>query len=40
MADGIVTYEEFCDYHKDKSASIDSDDYFALMMRNSWKIDG
>jgi hypothetical protein len=40
VADGIVTYAEFCDYYKDISASIDNDDYFALMMKNSWKIDG
>jgi Ca2+-binding EF-hand superfamily protein len=39
VADGIVTFEEFCDYFKDVSASIDADDYFALMMKNSWKID-
>ena len=38
VADGIVTFEEFCDYFKDVSASIDDDDYFALMMQNSWKI--
>lgn len=38
--DGIVTREEFLDYYKDISASIDSDDYFELMMRNSWKIPG
>ena len=39
VADGIVTFDEFIDYFKDISASIDSDDYFALMMKNSWKID-
>lgn len=38
VADGIVTFEEFLDYFKDISASIDGDDYFALMMQNSWKI--
>lgn len=38
MADGIVTMDEFLDYFKDVSASIDRDDYFALMMQNSWKI--
>lgn len=32
VADGIVTFEEFCDYFRDVSASIDRDDYFALMM--------
>jgi hypothetical protein len=39
VADGIVTFEEFLDYFRDVSASIDRDDYFALMMKNSWKID-
>ncbi len=31
-ADGIVTFEEFCIYYKDVSASIDTDEYFAFMM--------
>jgi hypothetical protein len=39
VADGIVTFEEFCDYFKDVSASIDNDEYFAQMMKNAWKID-
>ena len=38
VADGIVTFDEFLDYFRDISASIDRDDYFALMMQNSWKI--
>jgi Ca2+-binding EF-hand superfamily protein len=38
--DGIVTGEEFVEYYKDVSASIDDDDYFELMIRNAWKIDG
>jgi Ca2+-binding EF-hand superfamily protein len=36
--DGKVTLEEFEDYYKDVSASIDRDDYFELMMRNAWKL--
>ncbi len=38
VADGVVTVEEFLDYFRDVSASVDRDDYFALMMQNSWKI--
>ena len=38
--DGIVTIEEFEDYYKDISASIDRDDYFELMMNNTWNLDG
>ena len=38
--DGVVTYEEFEDYYKEVSASIDGDDYFELMMRNAWRIAG
>ena len=38
--DGIVTIEEFEDYYKDISASIDRDDYFELMIRNAWHIAG
>jgi len=38
--DGIVSYEEFEDYYKEISASIDEDDYFELMIRNAWRIAG
>jgi Ca2+-binding EF-hand superfamily protein len=38
--DGIVSLEEFEDYYKEISASIDGDDYFELMMRNAWRIAG
>lgn len=38
IADGIITFEEFCDYFRDVSASIDSDEYFAVMMENAWKV--
>ncbi len=40
QADGRVSLEEFEDYYKDISASIDDDDYFELMMRNAWHIEG
>merc|ERR1711916_350587 len=39
-SDGLVTYEEFEDYYKEISASIDGDDYFELMIRNAWRIAG
>ena len=38
--DGIVTREEFIEYYKNVSASIDTDDYFELMMRNAWHLTG
>jgi calcyphosin len=38
--DGEVTWEEFLDYYKELSASIDGDDYFELMIRNAWRIAG
>ena len=33
--DHIVILDEFKDYYKDLSASIDDDDYFELMIRNA-----
>ncbi|OMJ67014.1 hypothetical protein SteCoe_35940 [Stentor coeruleus] len=36
--DGTVTLEEFEEYYKDVSASIDRDDVFELMMRNAWHL--
>jgi len=38
--DGIVTEDEFIEYYKDLSASIDNDAYFELMIRNAWHIAG
>lgn len=35
--DGRVTYEEFVDYYKDISASVDNDNAFALIMNNAWR---
>lgn len=34
--DGMVTRDEFTDYYSGVSASIDEDNYFSLMMTNSW----
>jgi len=38
VADGIVTFDEFCDYFRDVSASVDEDAYFEVMMKNAWKL--
>jgi len=39
IADCIIHFEEFCDYYKDVSASIDTDEYFGVMMKNAWRLD-
>ncbi|XP_058026117.1 calcyphosin-like protein isoform X2 [Ahaetulla prasina] len=36
--DGQVTTEEFMNYYAGVSASIDTDVYFIVMMKNAWKI--
>ena len=38
--DHTVTEEEFVDYYEWVSPSIDNDDYFELMIRNAWHING
>jgi len=38
--DHVVTKEEFHEYYNNVSASIDGDDYFAVMMTNAWNLDG
>jgi len=37
--DGCVTLQEFTDYYRKLSANIDNDQYFELMMTNSWGLD-
>ncbi len=39
-ADSSITPEEFVEYYTNISASIDNDDYFSLMMNNSWNLTG
>lgn len=37
--DAVVTLDEFLEYYKHVSASIDDDRYFDLMMRNAWNFE-
>jgi hypothetical protein len=38
--DQRVTLEEFIEYYTNISVSIDNDEYFALMINNSWNVKG
>lgn len=38
--DKTVTMDEWLEYYNTISASIDNDDYFELMMNNTWNLDG
>mmetsp|Transcript_12643 Transcript_12643/g.23060 ORF Transcript_12643/g.23060 Transcript_12643/m.23060 type:complete len:2081 (+) Transcript_12643:183-6425(+) len=38
--DGMVTFQEFCNYYENLGSSIDSDEYFELMIRNAWHMSG
>ena len=40
VKDGKVTKEEFVNYYTNVGASIDNDDYFELMIRNAWHLNG
>jgi len=35
-----VTFDEFLEYYKHISASVDDDRYFELMMKNAWNFEG
>ena len=38
--DGSITEEEFIEYYTNISASIDNDEYFSLVINNSWNLSG
>lgn len=38
--DGDITLQEFVEYYKTLSCSIDNDEYFELMIRNAWHLAG
>ena len=38
--DGSVTMGEWIEYYNNVSMSVDRDDYFELMIRNAWHLDG
>ena len=39
-ADGQISQDEFIEYYTNVSASIDNEEYFSLMMNNSWNLTG
>lgn len=38
--DGKVTKSEWVEYYNNVSMSVDRDDYFELMMNNTWNLKG
>ncbi len=38
--DGQINMDEWIEYYNNVSMSIDRDDYFQLMMNNTWNLDG
>jgi hypothetical protein len=38
--DGIIEREQFQEYYANIGSSVESDDYFELMIRNAWHISG
>ena len=38
VKDGCVTFDEFCAYYKDISASVDTDEEFCTIVTAAWKL--
>lgn len=38
VKDGTVTFDEFCDYYRDVSASVDTDEEFCTIVTAAWKL--
>lgn len=34
-----MTLDEFIDYYRNVSCSVDNDEYFELIVRNAWNLD-
>ena len=39
VKDGIVTLDEFKEYYKDISASVDTDEEFVAILKSAWKLE-
>ena len=39
-SDGRIVIEEFMNYYQVVSATIDNDEYFSMVMNNSWSMTG
>jgi hypothetical protein len=38
--DGIISMQEWLEYYNNVSMSIDTDEYFQVMMNSTWNLDG
>lgn len=38
--DGIISMPEWLEYYNNVSMSVDTDEYFAVMMNSTWNLDG
>lgn len=38
--DGVITMDEWLEYYNNVSMSVDTDEYFTVMMTNAWNLDG